>query len=94
MRTHTNDGSKYDAVTRGRTQRSPIYSDLPRLLLVITTATRTATAKIIGGVPQYRRALTEAMEFKHTPREKINEDWSDNVEFKRTIRIEVRLAAP
>jgi hypothetical protein len=38
-----------------------------------------ATAKIMGGMPQYRKALAEAMELKHTPREKIYEDWSDDM---------------
>ena len=38
-----------------------------------------ATAKIMGGMPQYRKALTEAMEFKHTSLDKINEDWSDDM---------------
>ncbi len=45
-----------------------------------------ATAKIMGGLPQYRRALTEAMEFTHTPREKINEDWSDDMIMWRSRR--------
>jgi len=38
-----------------------------------------ATAKIMGGMPQYRKSLTEAMELTHTPHEKINEDWSDDM---------------
>ncbi len=38
-----------------------------------------ATAKIMGGMPQYRKSLTEAMELTHAPHEKINEDWSDDM---------------
>lgn len=38
-----------------------------------------ATAKIMGGMPQYRIALTQAWEFKHISREKIEEDWSDDM---------------
>jgi hypothetical protein len=38
-----------------------------------------ATAKIMGGMPQYRHAVTESMELKHTPPDKINEDWSDDM---------------
>ncbi|MGA2462714.1 MAG: winged helix-turn-helix transcriptional regulator [Candidatus Bathyarchaeia archaeon] len=45
-----------------------------------------ATAKIMGGMPQYRRALTEAMELKHVTREKINEDWSDDMIMWRSRR--------
>ncbi len=45
-----------------------------------------ATAKIMGGLPQYRRALTKAMELKHTPREKIDEDWSDDMIMWRSRR--------
>ncbi len=45
-----------------------------------------ATAKIMGGMPQYRRALTEAMELKHAPRDKINEDWSDDMIMWRSRR--------
>ncbi len=45
-----------------------------------------ATAKIMGGMPQYRRALTEAMELKHTPHDKIDEDWSDDMIMWRSRR--------
>ena len=38
-----------------------------------------ATAKIMGGMPQYRKSLTEAMELTHIAHEKINEDWSDDM---------------
>lgn len=38
-----------------------------------------ATAKIMGGMPQYRKAITEAMELKHTPPDKMDEDWSDDM---------------
>lgn len=38
-----------------------------------------ATAKIMLGMPQYRKALTDGMEFRHASREKIDEDWSDDM---------------
>ncbi len=45
-----------------------------------------ATAKIMGGMPQYRRDLTAAIELKRTPRDKINEDWSDDMIMWRSRR--------
>ena len=45
-----------------------------------------ATAKIMGGMPQYRTALTETMELKHVTREKMNEDWSDDMIMWRSRR--------
>ncbi len=45
-----------------------------------------ATAEMMGGLPQYRRALTEALEVEHTPREKIDEDWSDDMIMWRSRR--------
>jgi hypothetical protein len=45
-----------------------------------------ATAKIMGGMPQYRRTITEAMELNHVTREKINEDWSDDMIMWRSRR--------
>ena len=45
-----------------------------------------AAAKIMGGMPQYRRLLTEAMNLKHTPSGKINEDWSDDMIMWRSRR--------
>ncbi len=45
-----------------------------------------ATAKIMGGMPQYRRALTKAIELKRTPRDKINEDWSNDMIMWRSRR--------
>jgi hypothetical protein len=38
-----------------------------------------ATANIMGGMPQYRRAIIEAMKLKDVTLEKINEDWSDDM---------------
>jgi hypothetical protein len=38
-----------------------------------------ATAKIMGGMPQYRRAIIEAMKLKDVTVEKISEDWSDDM---------------
>jgi HxlR-like helix-turn-helix len=38
-----------------------------------------ATAKIMGGMPEYRKAITEAMELKQTPPVKTDEDWSDDM---------------
>lgn len=45
-----------------------------------------ATAKIMGGLPQYRRAVTEAMGLKHTPSDKMDEDWSDDMIMWRSRR--------
>ncbi len=45
-----------------------------------------ATAKIMGGMPQYRRTLTAAIELKHTPRDKTDEDWSDDMIMWRSRR--------
>ncbi len=45
-----------------------------------------ATAKIMGGMPQYRRAITEAMELKHVTRDKMDEDWSDDMIMWRSRR--------
>jgi hypothetical protein len=45
-----------------------------------------ATAKIMGGMPQYRRALTQAIGLKHTPSHKMDEDWSDDMIMWRSRR--------
>jgi hypothetical protein len=45
-----------------------------------------ATAKIMGGMPQYRRTITEAMGLKHTPSDKKDEDWSDDMIMWRSRR--------
>jgi hypothetical protein len=45
-----------------------------------------ATANIMGGMPQYRKAITEAMELKHTPPDKMDEDWSDDMIMWRSRR--------
>lgn len=37
-------------------------------------------------MPQYRTALTETMELKHVTREKMNEDWSDDMIMWRSRR--------
>ena len=38
-----------------------------------------ATAKIMGGKPQYRKILSGAMGLIHAPRERVDEDWSDDM---------------
>ena len=45
-----------------------------------------ATAKIMSGMSEYRRALTQAIGLKHTTSHKMDEDWSDDMIMWRSRR--------